>query len=186
VTLAIRALTQDELPAFFAYLDDHLLDNGAPGLPLFQPLPPKSGFPPDKRSAFRSGMAAPVGRAGWRRAWIAVDGDGMIAGHIDLRARPEAPAFHRALLGMGVHRACRRQGLGLRLIEAARQWAMESGLHWIDLEVLSVNHAAHELYLRAGFRIVGEFDDMYRIDGKSLACTLMTLPLPVRLLKSVS
>ena len=66
-----------------------------------------------------SALGTPVGEPGWRRAWLALDEDGAIAGHVDLRARPERPAAHRALLGMGVHRDHRRQGLGARLIDTA-------------------------------------------------------------------
>ena len=34
-----------------------------------------------------------------------MNADGAITGHFDSRALPEAAAAHRALLGMGVHRA---------------------------------------------------------------------------------
>jgi len=178
VTIAIRQVAQDGLPAFFSYLDDHLKDNGANGTPPFQPLSRAASRLPERtRASFTAGAAIPPGQPGWRRAWIAVDPDGAIAGHIDLRARPEPAAAHRALLGMGVHRDHRRKGLGMWLIETARLWAIDSGLDWIDLEVLSANRPARELYLRAGFDIVGEYADMYRIDGAALACTSMTLPL---------
>lgn len=174
MTLAIRAATPDDLPAFFAYLDEHLSDNGAGGV-LFQPLPRGSRSTEALRSGFAHGLATPLGQPGWRRLWLAHDGSGAIAGHIDLRARPEPAAAHRALLGMGVDRAQRRAGLGQRLLAAALAWARdEAGLAWIDLEVLSANAPARALYERAGFGVVGAFDDFYRIDGASLACTLMT------------
>jgi ribosomal protein S18 acetylase RimI-like enzyme len=176
--LSIRSVGQDELPAFFAYLDDHLSDNGRNGTALFQPMArADSRFPSDKKAAFTAGLAAPLGQPGWRRAWIAVDAAGAIAGHIDLRARPEPAAAHRALLGMGVHRNWRRQGLGLGLIDAAASWGEQNRLAWIDLEVLSVNAAARQLYQRAGFGLVGEFPDMFRIDGEALSYTLMSRPL---------
>ncbi|WP_370659674.1 GNAT family N-acetyltransferase [Massilia polaris] len=98
-----------------------------------------------------------------------------IAGHIDLRARPERAAAHRALLGMGVHRDQRRKGLGVRLIDASMAWARdETGIDWIDLEVLSNNRAARDLYARTGFATVGEMPDMFRIDGEQHAYTFMT------------
>jgi ribosomal protein S18 acetylase RimI-like enzyme len=173
---SIRSVAPDDLPAFFAYLDDHLADNGRNGAALFQPMArAESRFPGEKKAGFTTGLATPVGEPGWRRAWIAVDEAGNIAGHIDLRARAERPAAHRALLGMGVQRDYRRQGLGLRLIDMAARWAKaDAGLCWIDLEVLSVNEAAHQLYRRAGFTLVGELQDMFRIDGMNHAYTLMT------------
>jgi ribosomal protein S18 acetylase RimI-like enzyme len=122
----------------------------------------------------RNGIRIAVGEAGWRQVWIAYAADGRIAGHVDLRARIERVSKHRALLGMGVQRDFRRQGLGAQLVAAAYEWAKGHGIDWIDLDVLSVNRAAIELYLRCGFTVVGELRDMFRIDGESLGHTLMT------------
>jgi ribosomal protein S18 acetylase RimI-like enzyme len=178
-SLSIRAVEHFNTEAFFAYLDDHLGDNGRDGAPLFQPLSrSESRFPDDKRRAFANGLATPFGQPGWRRAWVALAPDGAIAGHVDLRARPERHTGHRALLGMGVHRDHRRQGLGLHLIHAATGWARAcTALEHIDLEVLSANAAALALYTKAGFHRVGKYEDMFRIDGESLAYTLMTASL---------
>lgn len=168
-----------DLTAFFAYLNDHLSDNGSGGTALFMPMPrERSRFPADKEAAFRTGAVTALDRPGWRRLWLARAPDGSIAGHIDLRARPESGAAHRALLGMGVHRDYRRRGLGERLIGAAVDWAQASGtLAWIDLEVLSVNAPARGLYARCGFVQTGEISDLFRIDGESLAYTAMSLAL---------
>ena len=176
MALTIRPAVHTDLAALFAYLNDHLADNGKDGAPLFQPMArSESRLPADKEAGFITGMGTPVGEAGWRRVWLALDDQGAIAGHIDLRARPEKPAAHRALLGMGVHRDHRRHGLGARLIDAAMDWARaEAGIDWVDLEVLSVNRPARSLYERCGFAILGETDDMFRIDGERLAYTFMT------------
>lgn len=159
----------------FAYLGEQLTENGRNGVPLFQPLPRTDNpvVPAAMRERFIRGLATPVGEPGWRRAWIAVDGQGGVAGHIDLRANPDDACGHRTQLGMGVHRDCRRLGLGSRLIDTAVAWAGETGFTWIDLEVLSANVPAIGLYLRKGFLRAGEFDDMYRIDGEQHACTFM-------------
>ena len=171
----LRAAGRDDLPSFFAYLNDHLLDNGKDGTALFMPMARGASFmPPDKEAAFRAGVDTPVGQPGWRRLWLAFGDDGEIAGHVDLRARPETPAAHRALLGMGVHRAWRRHGLGARLVQTALAWAEGQQLDWIDLEVLSVNLPARALYARCGFDQVGEIADMFRIDGEMLGYTFMT------------
>ncbi|MBZ2206350.1 GNAT family N-acetyltransferase [Massilia soli] len=176
MALTIRRAVHTDLAALFAYLNDHLADNGKDGAPLFQPMArSESRLPPEKEAGFITGLGTPVGEPGWRRVWLAFDGTGAIAGHIDLRARLEKPAAHRALLGMGVHRDQRRLGLGARLIEAAMDWARaEAGIDWIDLEVLSSNRPARGLYERCGFTIVGEIADMFRIDGEALAYTFMT------------
>lgn len=172
----IRPAGPADLPPFFVYLDDHLRDNGRDGAPLFQPLSrAQSQLPPGLRVSFIEGLVIPVGEPGWRRLWLAVDSRGSIAGHIDLRARPEPLARHRAMLGMGVHRAWRRRGLGAQLVATAIDWARrETGLAWIDLEVLSENQPAVALYLRSGFTTIARVADMVRIDDASHDISYMT------------
>jgi ribosomal protein S18 acetylase RimI-like enzyme len=172
----IRPAGAADLPPFFVYLDDHLRDNGRDGAPLFQPLSrAQSQLPPGLKVAFIEGLAIPVGEPGWRRLWLAVDSRGSIAGHIDLRARPEPLARHRAMLGMGVHRAYRRRGLGAQLVDTAVDWARsQDGLKWIDLEVLSENRPAVALYLRSGFAMTARIEDMLEIDGISQDLSYMT------------
>lgn len=171
----IEAATAAGLPALFAYLDDHLSDNGAGGTALFMPMARRdSGFAPEKQASMRNGMDIAVGQPGWRRPWLALTPDGRIAGHVDLRARPEKSSAHRALLGMGVHRDHRQQGLGALLVEHAAAWAREQSIAWIDLDVLSANLPAIALYQRCGFTLAGTLPDMFRIDGTSLDHTFMT------------
>lgn len=164
----IRSVVAADLPALFVYLDDHLQDNGRAGTPLFQPMArAESRWATDKRAAFAIGLGAQVGAPGWRRAWMALDGAGAICGHVDLRARPERASSHRCLLGMGVHRDHRRQGLGERLLAAALDWARtQETLDWVDLEVLSANAPARRLYQRCGFASFGELPDLFRLDGE--------------------
>jgi ribosomal protein S18 acetylase RimI-like enzyme len=175
----IRPADAADLPAFFVYLDDHLRDNGRDGTPLFQPLSrAQSQLPPGLKASFVEGVAIPVGEPRWRRLWLALDPRGSIAGHIDLRARPEPLARHRAMLGMGVHRAYRRRGLGAQLLDTAVDWARdEKGLKWIDLEVLSENHPAVTLYLHAGFTMTARIADMLEIDGLSQDLSYMSYKL---------
>jgi ribosomal protein S18 acetylase RimI-like enzyme len=172
----IRAATEADLAPFFAYLDDHLRDNGAHGTPLFQPLPrDQSRMPSGLRISFIKGLEIPASAPGWRRLWLALGPTGDIAGHIDLRGRPEPAASHRAMLGMGVHRDWRRRGLGARLVDTAVDWAQDNrGLDWIDLEVLSENMPAVELYARNGFRTLARVADMLRVDGVSHDVSYMT------------
>ena len=48
---------------------------------------------------------------------------------------------------------------------------------WIHLQVLSGNEAALRMYDRAGYRVVGEVQDIFRLDGVSFPYTYMTLHL---------
>jgi len=162
---------------FVPYLDDHLSDNGADGAVPFQPLSrAASHFAPERRAAFLTALQRPFGTPGWRRAWVARDAQGRIAGHIDLRAHAEPFSEHRCLLGMGVDRGQRRRGLGAALIAHAVDWVRrETAIDWIDLQVISGNAAARRLYESQGFVVTGEQVDRFRIDGRSLGFTSMAL-----------
>nr|WP_315259103.1 GNAT family N-acetyltransferase [uncultured Duganella sp.] len=173
--MKIEKLEPAGFAAFLAYLNHHLSDNGQGDNAYFQPLPrAESRFPADKAEGFKNGMQVEIGNAGWRRLWVVRDEDGAIAGHIDLRAHPERYAGHRCLLGMGVERAYRQQGLGGRLMAHAEQWALAAGFKWIDLQVLSANTPALKLYQSRGFHRTGEIPDMFNIDGHSFSYTSMS------------
>ena len=175
--ISIRPATANDLPALFAYLGEQLAENGRDGV-LFQPMAPTTdGVPLAMRERFAAGIATIAGQPGWRQVWIALDEDGAIAGHIDLRGRPEPASSHRTLLGMGVRHDLRRTGLGTRLVREALAWARASGFAWVDLEVLSQNHKARALYVRMGFHVTGEMPDLYRIEGQSIGAVSMSLSL---------
>jgi ribosomal protein S18 acetylase RimI-like enzyme len=175
--IGIRPATAADLPALFAYLGEQLAENGRDGF-LFQPMAPTfDGVPQPMRERFASGMATPVGQPGWRHVWIALDAAGRIAGHVDLRARPEPACAHRTLLGMGVRHDLRRAGLGTRLLQEALAWARAMGFAWVDLEVLSQNLKARALYVRSGFVQTGEVPDLYRIGGHQVGAVSMSIRL---------
>ena len=168
--LRIEPIDRSGFDAFFAYLNDHLSDNGTES--YFQPLSRSdTGVPSKIAASFRDGTrAATMTDSNWRRAWVARSAKHEIVGHIDLRSRQDRFAFHRCLMGMGVDRDHRRIGVGTALIEHAEQWARaNTALEWIDLQVLSENKPALQLYARMGFELVGEIADMFRIDGRSFA-----------------
>jgi ribosomal protein S18 acetylase RimI-like enzyme len=166
--LPIHAITAADLDAFYRYLGEQLAENGREGR-WFMPLAPTgAGVAAETRQSFHAGMDIAVGAPGWRRGWVARDAHGAVAGHIDLRAHPEAFTGHRCQLGMGVRHDLRRLGLAGRLLAHATQWASAQGLKWIDLQVLSANEAAVAFYLREGFLMQGGGPDKYVIDGASL------------------
>lgn len=175
MTAVIREATDADLDAFFPYVNDHLRDNGMNGTPLFMPMArADSTFGAEREAAFRRALATAPGQPGWRKLWLAVAPDGSLAAHADLRARPEPVAPHRALLGMGVHRDWRQQGLGRRMIDTLCDWALaQPGLDWIDLDVLATNTPARRLYENAGFTQLCEIPDMFRIDGQQVGHVLM-------------
>jgi ribosomal protein S18 acetylase RimI-like enzyme len=164
----IEPFAEADFVDFFRYLGTQLAENGCDGLWFMPFAPTDAGIPEAKQQSFRSGFATPFGEPGWRRGWIARDARGEVAGHVDLRAHPDAFTGHRCVLGMGVRRDLRRLGLARRLLACATDWAAAQGLKWIDLQVLSANEAAVALYRREGFLMQGGRPDMFVIAGVSL------------------
>ncbi|MCL1144466.1 GNAT family N-acetyltransferase [Shewanella marinintestina] len=92
-----------------------------------------------------------------------------------MRAHTENHTKHRVLLGIGVDRSVRKQGLGKQLINKMLEWVADQPvIEFVDLWVLSNNLAAQKLYISTGFEKCGEIKDMFKIDGKSLSYTVMS------------
>lgn len=81
--------------------------------------------------------------------------------------------------GLGVSPSARRRGVGLGLLRRLESWASERGLHRLELRLMAPNHAAHALYLRAGFRDEGREAHAYAVNGKYVDALLMGKLLPV-------
>lgn len=61
----IRPAVHSDLAALFAYLNDHLPDNGKDGTPLFQPMTrSESRLPPGKEAGYIIGLGTAVGEPG--------------------------------------------------------------------------------------------------------------------------
>jgi ribosomal protein S18 acetylase RimI-like enzyme len=177
-SVTIAPLVESDFDDFFRYLGEQVAENGRDGAWFMPMAPTDAGIPEAKRQSFRDGFATPFGEPGWRRGWLARDARGEIAGHIDLRAHPDAFTGHRCVLGMGVRRDVRRGGLATRLLAEATRWASTQGLKWIDLQVLSANEPAVALYRREGFQMQGGRPDMFVIDGVSLGELWMARKVP--------
>ena len=166
-----------DLESFFEYIGTQLLENTDDDSPLFQPISKESCHISDEfKAKFQDGFQYSVGQHGWRKLWVIKDSNEKIVGHIDLRHHKEEYKFHRVFLGMGVDSRIRKQGLGIKLIECVTQFCSQNpAIDWLDLNVLSDNLPAKNLYLKSGFKIIGEMTDCYRIEGKDVSETFMTL-----------
>ncbi len=87
---------------------------------------------------------------------VAVNDDGRLIGWCDaIPGHPNTGARHVGVLGMGIVRECRGQGLGRRLLGALLDRARAAGLEKIELAVYASNHAAISLYRSFGFQDEG-------------------------------
>lgn len=76
------------------------------------------------------------------------------------------------ILSLGVTPDHRRRGVGRALVAAVRAEASKAGATTVFLEVGEDNEAARELYLEAGFEIVGRRPEYYRRADRSRIAAL--------------
>jgi RimJ/RimL family protein N-acetyltransferase len=84
-------------------------------------------------------------------AVFVAEDDGVVVGRLSV-ARDQHPACrHVADLGLMVAASHRRRGIGTALLEAAVDWARDSGVKKLELHVFPYNTGAIKLYERFGF-----------------------------------
>jgi ribosomal-protein-alanine N-acetyltransferase len=84
-------------------------------------------------------------------------------------------AGERSINNVAVDPACRRGGLGRRLVRDALDRARESGCHRVTLEVRPSNVAARKLYESMGFREVGRRPGYYRVEAEDAIVMAVSL-----------
>jgi RimJ/RimL family protein N-acetyltransferase len=104
--------------------------------------------------------------------FVAEEGE-RIVGRLSLARDPNPASAHVADLGLMVAASHRRRGIGRGLLDAAVQWARESGVRKLELHVLPHNEAAIALYEGFGFRREGVRKGQYRRNGRYLDAVLM-------------
>ena len=108
--------------------------------------------------------------------YVAED-EGRIVGRLSI-ARDQHPAsYHVADLGLMVAVTHRRRGIGRALLDAAVEWARESGVQKLELHVFPHNEPAIRLYERYGFEREGYRRAHYRRAGEYVDAIVMALVL---------
>lgn len=77
--------------------------------------------------------------------------DNTVVGYIGLRIPGEHSRSHCGELGFGVAQYYQRRGIGLRLLVAVEELAIQKGLHRLECSCFAANVAAMQLLLKAGF-----------------------------------
>jgi RimJ/RimL family protein N-acetyltransferase len=96
--------------------------------------------------------------------FVAVN-DGRVVGWCDI-CRMDRPVYqHVGVLGMGILKEFREQGLGRQLILAALARAREVGIERVELTVYAPNHRAIRLYESVGFIREGVKRKGRKLDG---------------------
>ncbi|WP_125461198.1 GNAT family N-acetyltransferase [Paenibacillus ihbetae] len=93
--------------------------------------------------------------------------DDILCGCVGFRS-PSGMESHRHVmeLNIAVHPSYQRQGIGLQLIEAAKELAGGEGIAKLRLRVLSSNPAALSFYRACGFREEGRLVREFYVNGR--------------------
>lgn len=82
--------------------------------------------------------------------------DGKIVGQLDFAGGLHEKRHHAGVVSTSVHRNYRGQGIGTRMLEHLFEWASANPVVTrVELEVLSNNRQAQDLYSRMGFGVEG-------------------------------
>lgn len=72
---------------------------------------------------------------------------------------------HRAYVVIGIRKEFQGQGIGTTFFSELDRWALEQGIHRLELTVMTHNRAAKSLYEKCGFMIEGVKKDSMCVDG---------------------
>ena len=92
--------------------------------------------------------------------------DARVVGWCDCWVKARPTQRHSAILGMGVVKTHRGQGIGRALLAATLEAARAKGLKRIELAVRVDNESAKKLYDRSGFAVEGVYRRYMLVDGE--------------------
>lgn len=81
--------------------------------------------------------------------------NGELIGNLDLTGHHRSTLYHTVVLGMGIAMNWRNTGVGTILLKTALEWAKNSSLEIISLDVYTENKAGIALYEKFGFKEAG-------------------------------
>ncbi|WP_430409637.1 N-acetyltransferase family protein [Kordia sp.] len=89
--------------------------------------------------------------------------EGQLIGNIDLTGSKRKKMFHTGMIGMGINKNWRNQGLGKILIENTLDWAKNhSKIEIVWLNVYASNNLGVHLYKNMGFIVSGIIKDFFK------------------------
>ncbi|MCX4666562.1 GNAT family N-acetyltransferase [Streptomyces sp. NBC_01381] len=96
--------------------------------------------------------------------------DGLTAaGYVSVGISPYARARATGHVVTGVAERFTGRGLGRALLQAAREHAVERGLHRLELTVMEHNRRALSLYLGCGYQVEGLRRDVLTVEGEDVS-----------------
>ncbi len=111
---------------------------------------------PDARSAWMKYINGNISDTETAAVYKALDQDGNLLGFCVTEIMEDGAEPFGMICDLLVKEGCRSGGVGTALMENAMAWLRTKGVSDIYLESGMHNHAAHEYFIRRGFRKVSE------------------------------
>ena len=115
-----------------------------------------TGVAPGARDAWMKSINGNLADEEGAAVYKAVDADGRIIGFCVTEIMEDGADPFAMVCDVLVKEDCRTKGVGTALLETAIEWLHAKGIYEIYLESGLRNHAAHEYFMRRGFRKVSE------------------------------
>ena len=108
------------------------------------------------------------------RLFLVAKAEGRIVGQLRFVGEAHERCAHGGTIGMSVHESCRGEGVGTRLLRELFRWVeRHASICRVELEVLSNNPRARDLYARLGFEHEGVRRGAVRIGREAVDACLM-------------
>ena len=115
-----------------------------------------TGVAPEARAAWMKYITGNLADEEGAAVYKAVDADGTILGFCVTEIMEDGADPFAMVCDVLVKEECRTKGVGSALLDAAIGWLHSKGIYEIYLESGLRNHAAHEYFMRRGFKKVSE------------------------------
>ncbi|WP_342442591.1 GNAT family N-acetyltransferase [Lysinibacillus sp. FSL K6-0075] len=92
--------------------------------------------------------------------------DEQVVAYLIVQGNEPTRIAHRAYLVIGIHSDYRGRKIGTALFHHVENWAMDNGVHRLELTVMENNESGVALYKKMGFDIEGTKRDLLYVDGQ--------------------
>lgn len=106
--------------------------------------------------------------------WLAFD-EGRVIGHVTCIGGRANRNSHCAKVVAGVRKEQQGKGVAFSLLEKVKEWAVNSGIHRLELSVMVHNEPAFHVYKKAGFEVEGRLKHSLCVDGNWIDEHMMAL-----------
>ncbi len=123
---------------------------------------------PDERTETEADLARHLDEAASRgnSAVFVAEAGTELLGYVEAEGGSYRRNAHSAYVVIGVRSAAAGRGIGKGLLRALDSWAVEHGVHRLELTVMAHNERAIALYRKCGYEVEGTRRDSIRLGGR--------------------